>query len=549
MSRQQGQSASVLDNHPISYPLLLAAVSGLLFFPGLGTRDFWAPGEPIYGEVIRVMFEKNNWLVPMLNGQIYADKPVLYFWLALVLSKISGGVSEWTVRLPAALGGLGLVLAVYHFGKTFYDRQTGFMAGLILATTYRLLWESRYLRLDTVLSFFLFIGFLFFLKAFFGKGGKGFFLGAYACFALATLTKGPIGIILPGLAVITLIAVTGRWRQIKEMRLVSGALLVAALILPWLMLLHFRGEDQWLHDFIWIHNVQNFALKPIGHVRPFYYYFVNLPPDFLPWTLLVPGALIFYYPWHHRLRENPVSLALVCWFAAVFIFFTASKSKIAYYLLPLLPSLALLAASYLKELVSERELHGMHWRCTMALLYFCVCVLLLGAVALPIASFKIERGLFVWAVCLTVILVAGAAIMFDALRKQHLTLYFFSLISVLLGLSIVSSVGVLPYLDKYKSPRNVGEFVKEHVPENTPVYIFQSTMSDFNYYARRERIPVVVSGNALAELAALQGETFLLIHDKDLKRAKGLEQPGDIITEQRVGEKIWYLIRLQRPAS
>ena len=86
-------------------PLLLTAVAVLLFLSGLGTRDFWAPGEPIYGEVIRVMFEKNNWLVPMLNGQIYADKPVLYFWLALIVSRLVGGVSEWTVRMPAALGG------------------------------------------------------------------------------------------------------------------------------------------------------------------------------------------------------------------------------------------------------------------------------------------------------------------------------------------------------------------------------------------------------------------------------------------------------------
>jgi 4-amino-4-deoxy-L-arabinose transferase-like glycosyltransferase len=538
----------MLESNPISYPLLLTVISGLLFFPGLGTRDFWAPGEPIYGEVIRVMFEKNNWLVPMLNGQVYADKPILYFWLALALSKIAGGVSEWTVRLPAALGGLGLVLAVYHFGKTFYDRQTGFIAGVILATTSRLLWESRYLRLDTVLSFFLFVGYLFFLKAFFGERGKGLFLSAYACFALATLTKGPIGIVLPGLAVLGLIAITGRWRQIKDMRLASGALLVAGLIFPWIMLLHIRGEDQWLHDFIWIHNVQNFALKPIGHIRPFYYYFVNLPPDFLPWTLLVPGALIFYYPWRNALR-NPASLGLTCWFAAVFIFFTASKSKIAYYLLPLLPSVALLAANYVKELVSGRELHGIHWRCTAALLYFCAGVLLLGGVALLFVSFKLERNLLVWAIPLAIIFVAASTTMLYALRKQNFILYFSSLVSLLLGLSITSSVRVLPYLDKYKSPRNVGEFVKEHVPESVPVYIFQSTMSDFNYYARRECIPVVASEKVLAELAGSRAETYLLIHDKDLKQVKVLEQTGDIITEQRVGERKWYLIRVPRLAS
>jgi hypothetical protein len=74
-------------------------------------------------------------------------------------------------------------------------------------------------------------------------------------------------------------------------------------------------------------------------------------------------------------------------------------------------------------------------------------------------------------------------------------------------------------------------------------------MSDFNYYARRERIPVIASANALAELAASRVETYLLIHDKGLKQAKGLEQTGDIITEQRVGERKWYLMRLPRRAS
>src|SRR2546425_5973247 len=102
-------SHSAIDEYSSAYSLVLTAVAVLLFLPGLGARDFWDPGEPIYGEVIRVMFEKNNWLVPMLNGQIYADKPVFFFWLSLIISKLAGGVSEWTTRLPAAFGGLGLV--------------------------------------------------------------------------------------------------------------------------------------------------------------------------------------------------------------------------------------------------------------------------------------------------------------------------------------------------------------------------------------------------------------------------------------------------------
>ena len=95
-------SEEMLERKPYWGPVVLAVFTAALFLRGLGARDLWAPGEPIYGEIIRVMYEKNHWLVPMLNGQLYADKPVLYFWLAPIFFKIGGGVNEWTVRLPAS---------------------------------------------------------------------------------------------------------------------------------------------------------------------------------------------------------------------------------------------------------------------------------------------------------------------------------------------------------------------------------------------------------------------------------------------------------------
>ena len=80
-----------LQRKPYLAPLALTIFAALLFLPGLGARDLWAPGEPIYGEVVRAMYERNDWLVPMLNGQIYTAKPILYFLLALIVSKLAGG--------------------------------------------------------------------------------------------------------------------------------------------------------------------------------------------------------------------------------------------------------------------------------------------------------------------------------------------------------------------------------------------------------------------------------------------------------------------------
>ena len=531
-----------MGRNSYSAPLVLTLFSLALFLPGLGARDFWAPGEPIYGEIIRVMYERSNWLVPMLNGQLYADKPVLYFWLALMFSKIGGGVNEWTVRLPAALWGLGLVLMTFEFGRTFYDRETGLFSGLILATTYRVLWESRFLRLDTVLSFFLFMGFYFFLKAFTKRGPKNNYLLAYLCFALATLTKGPIGLVLPGLAILALILLTGRWKEIKEMHLLSGTFVVLAVIIPWLLLLHLRGDDQWLKEFLWVHNIQNYALKPIGHIRPFYYYFFNLPLDFLPWTLLLPGALIFYYPWNEKLRD-PATLALCCWFGAIFVFFSVSKSKINYYLLPVLPALALFVGCYTKALIVDEEADGIHWRWTAGFIYLFVCLLFLAGVALPVAVYKLERGLFVWSLVTAAVLVAGSISVCVSLRgKQFLSIYL-SLLALLLGVYVIASAGVFPYLDKYKSPRPIGEVIRFRLSQNSPVYIFQSTMADFNYYARREQIPVVESEDQLNKVTLSGRGAYLIINDKDLREAK-FRVKSEIVTVHQVGEKKWYLLRL-----
>lgn len=524
------------------YPLFLSLLAALFFFPGLGARDFWAPGEPIYAEILRTMFHKGQWLVPMVNGQLYTDKPILYFWLALVVSKLAGGVSEWTTRLPSAVGGVGLVLATYHWGKTFYGRQTGFLAGLLLATSSRVLWESRFLRLDTVLSWFLFLGFYMFLKAFLGRGPRSQYLVAYLCFALATLTKGPLGLVLPGLTAVCLLSLTRRWRELGKMHLLSGSLLAAVVIFPWLLLLHFQGQDQWIKDFIWIHNIQNYALTPIGHIRPIYYYLLNLPPDFLPWTLLIPGALIYFYPWRERLRQ-PATLALCCWFAVVFIFFTISKSKIAYYLLPALPPVALLAGSYLNALFTEEKLGGIHWKCTAALLYVLAASMLAAGILLPLVIRRVEPGLFVWALAAALSLVIGSPGMILFLSRKQLQRFFWLLLAVVAGVACIGAIGVFPYLNKYKSPRAMGGFIRKEIPAEAPLYIYRNTMSDFNYYTRREIIPILRSPEAI-EKASLQGPmAHLLIRGKDFK-AVHIKPPPTVLTQCRVGATEWYLVRL-----
>jgi hypothetical protein len=115
------------------------------------------------------------------------------------------------------------------------------------------------------------------------------------------------------------------------------------------------------------------------------------------------------------------------------------------------------------------------------------------------------------------------------------------LLAVLFGTTLIASVGILPHLDSYKSPRAIGEAVRSRLPADVPVYVFQSTMADFNYYARREQIPVVASAEDVRKLSG--HGAHLIISDKDLKQNK-LNVGFKIVSEHQVGEKKWYLIEL-----
>jgi hypothetical protein len=185
----------------------------------------------------------------------------------------------------------------------------------------------------------------------------------------------------------------------------------------------------------------------------------------------------------------------------------------------------------------------MHWRWTVGFLYLLTCVLGLTGAALPVVVYKLEKGLLLWGLVSGAALAAGSIAMFAFLRGRQLERFFVSLLVVLFAMSFTASAGVLPYLNKYKSPRPIGEAIRSPLLQNSPVYIFQSTMADFNYYARREQIPVLDSEDQLRNVTRSEGGTYLIINDKDLREAK-FSMKSQIVSVHQVGEKKWYLLRL-----
>lgn len=519
-----------------SFGLLIAAL--LLFFPGLGARDLWAPVEPRYGEIIRVMFAKGEWIVPAVNGELYTDKPILYFWLALVAAKLTGGVNEWVVRVPAALGGVGFVLTTYFFGRDFFSARIGAIAALVLATSYRVIWEARWAHIDMLFGWFFLLSIYFGGRALLGRGSSHEILFSYVFMALATLAKGLIGVVLPALLFISFMIVRRDWSLLRAAKLPQGIALFLFVATPWFYLVNRASGDQWLRDFVYIHHLQRYTTGT-GHRQAFYYYFTTLPADFLPWTTFLIPALISKRDYRSLWRQPQVQFCLL-WFLTVFAFFTASNTKRDLYLLPLLPTLALWVANYLSDISAGRIAAGAIYLWTTLLFFGSIA---LSGISVPIVAHFIRPDAF-WSILpASIILAAGGLVIVVYIVRRRPMMTAVSVAALMLLTSSAVWLWMFPYLESFKSHRQLSREINQRIPLAAPLYVFADSMNDFNYYTQREQIPVLKTSEEIERLRAAPEKSYLLVKERSL-RTLPLVAPEWIRARSSHGSTTWYLIEM-----
>ena len=515
----------------------------MLYISALGARDFWAPVEPRYAEIARVMFSKNEWVVPTINGDLYTDKPILYFWLVLLVARVFGAVNEWTVRLPAALGGVGFVFGTYLLGRDFFNGRAGFIAAAILATTMRVVWEARWAHVDMVFCAFFVFAVYFGARALFQKGQPHEILFTYLFLALATLTKGLIGVVLPGLLFLAVMLVRREWRLIFVLKLHLGLPLFFLIAAPWFYLVTRATDGKWLADFIYIHHIQRYTAGA-GHRQPFYYYLTTLPADFLPWTIFLIPALFAFRPYRRRWAD-PVVQFFVLWFFSVFLFFTFSDTKRDLYLLPLMPTLALFVGRYFDDLATGKIALSAAYQ-GLAIAFFGLVAI--AGFAVPCAAWFVRRDAFA-AVLPTslVLLLGGSGTVLFLWRRRSLQAA--ASIAAMMALTVLcAAIWLMPYLENFKSPRLFSQQVNQIVPATLPVYVYADTMNDFNFYMGREIMPILSTPLAVDALLARGQPGYLLIKERDLRRLPKLPRKWIITSEARSGTP-WHLVEIRAPTQ
>jgi 4-amino-4-deoxy-L-arabinose transferase-like glycosyltransferase len=333
--------------------LVLLLVFTLIWFANLDYRRLVHPDEGRYAEIPREMIASGDWVTPRLDGIKYFEKPALQYWITAAAYK-AFGVHHWTARLWPALAGYLGVLFVGYVGLRLGGPTLGFYCAAVLGGCLWYVANSHILTLDAGLTLWMTVGLgsLLVAQRAVGRHGerRAWMWAAWASLALATLSKGLIGIVLPGAALVAYSLATRDWALWRRLHLASGAIVFFALAAPWFVVVSARNPE--FFAFFFIHEHFTRFLTSEHRREGASWYFV---PIFLVGVL--PWLTVFFWTvkrmWTDAsIDDNGFSwqrFALV-WSAVIFVFFSLSESKLPSYILPVFPALALLIGWQLTRL-------------------------------------------------------------------------------------------------------------------------------------------------------------------------------------------------------
>jgi 4-amino-4-deoxy-L-arabinose transferase-like glycosyltransferase len=360
----------------------LLLVGGLAFGWQLGSTGLIDETEPLFAEAARLMTVTGDWVTPYFNGETRFDKPPLVYWLMAIAYHLLG-VNTWAVRLPSALAAFGMMvlgfLTLRQFGITVTpgdrpssmlesDRQrwqSAWIGTLILALTPLSLAWSRIGVSDMLLNGCMGFALLAFFWGYAQPIGSPvklrWYLAFYILSALAVLTKGPVGIVLPILIIGTFLLYLGKFREVlQEMQLLWGSLLFLLIAVPWYILVIRANGEAFIDSFFGYHNLERFTEVVNQHSAPWFFYFIVVMAGFAPWSFHLPVAIArlrFWRraDWQQQPRTAHLGLFALTWFAVIFSFFTIAATKLPSYVIPLMPAAAILVGLFWSDQMTQRQ--------------------------------------------------------------------------------------------------------------------------------------------------------------------------------------------------
>ncbi len=564
---------------------LLLLVSSALFLPYAGKKDIHSPDEARLVLIAREMLREGHWFIPHLEGRAMPSKPPVLAWMVAFFSWLGGGeVTEFTAILPVTLSAIAGVIALFLLGEQLFHRRIAFLAALILATTLQYFWTGYYIWYDMPLTLWVTFSFWAFYRGYrFPETRSGSFLLFFLFLALGTSTKGPLGVIIPLLPIACYLLWTREYHIFPAMRPWRGLLIYCLVILPWLLPALLQPKINY-GEFIFHQTVVRYVIGyPWERNPPFYFYLPSLLLHLLPWTVFLPGGILYGFQesigqpcaplresigqpsaalreanghpcaafWERSEQKKPFLLVLL-WFVSTFLFFSLSAGKRDRYILPLYPATALLVALFWEQAfrAGKNFLEKWSWRIPVfsfvGLAALGGILLLVGEMILQwnlvpkIAFFLPQTPLFI--LLLTIVLWGGGVLAFFGYRQQKPGWVFGAIWGTMF---LVLTLGPAVFFPQYNRSKDVKAFAQEIIPllpAESHVCGYHFEELPLSFYLDR-RIKLIKEDKQLREFLLTQNPAYCFMKRKQYEAIKEeLPLNFQIIRAGEIGEESIVLI-------
>ena len=551
------------------YTLILLALlllSGLLFFLGLGDMGLTDQDEGRNAEAGREMFESGDRLTPTFNGELRVAKPVFIYWLMEQSYRLFG-VNEFAARFPSALFGVGLILIQYLFLAHQRNRTVALFGGLMLLLNLEILGLGRMALTDSVLIFFTTASLYGFWLGLHGEGVvRRWIWMFYIGMAIATLTKGPVGFAVPLIAAVLYLTWTRRWPEYWQKGFpLAGMLLFVLLAAPWYAAMFYVHGDAYASG-AKVHTIGRFLSPMEGHYGTIFFYLPVMLVGFFPWSALLPIPLYYTLKeWYllRRARIRPDSsetseldLFAALWVVGVFIFFTASSTRLPHYIGPLFPAAAILTASYWSRCLHDPRTKGI--RASIHLMMGVGYLLAIGFASLPtlyttyaskmVREFplagQVDLGIGPY-LAATVLLFGMAIVGYLGLNDERRGGAFWAAGATLAGLVLIVIVIVIPHINRYAvaPPQELAYAAGLNLAPQDQFIAYSTTRASSVFYARRKTLFVHRGEEDRIRTALKESKRVIIL----LPESAQSKLPAEAVTLVPILKRYGYVLLANQP--
>jgi 4-amino-4-deoxy-L-arabinose transferase-like glycosyltransferase len=476
---------------------LIIAVA-VIWFSNLEYRILIKPDEGRYAEIPREMVASGDWTTPRLNDIKYFEKPPLQYWATAAAYEVFGE-HQWTSRLWAGLTGFAGIFLVWFAGLRLFGREAAAYSAMLLGSSLLYVLIGHINTLDMGVTFFISLGIFAFLIAqeeSDTKRQRNWMLLAWSGMALAVLSKGLMGLILPGTAIFIYCIGQRDFSVLKRMHWLAGLAVFFLITAPWFYFV-MKANPEFFDKFFIYEHYTRFTTKQHGRYQPWYYFIPILLSGMLPWTLLMLDTL--WRTWRDsKLPVRPelvegsgrtvgeefnAARFLLIWAVFIYLFFTASGSKLPSYLLPIFPALALLMGKRIADMSAQTLLKQI-----APVILFVIAIGVLALNVGKLADTPLQKELYPqytsWLMVASSVLLAGLLGGLWLLRNERKEI---AVATLALSSLLFAQIGLSGYnvLASERSAKHIAAAIAPQLKAGVPFYSVLDYEQTLPFYLKR----------------------------------------------------------------